>query len=798
MDTLNKSFPVWGRLSTPSWPHALAAYLLLVLLMFADTITAGGSTILSSPHTDIASQFIYWRDFGFSELKKGNLALWNPHLFSGAPFFGGFQAALLYPLNVFYLFLPLSVAINTGIILHVLLLGFFMYLWAAQKAIHPLAALLTGILMMFCAPYFLHIYAGHLPNLCAMAWVPLIFLSLDGILNKPSLGWGLLGTFAFAMHILAGHPQYVYFTCLAALVYGLCVAPMKEKRLIMSGLAILASIVAGCALSAVQILTGIDAAQESVRTGGVAFSFAAMFSFPPENLITLIAPYFFGDMVHTPYWGRAYLWEMNLFIGVSGTILAIYSLIRGGKPARRLALAALILLILAFGAHTPLFKILFDYLPAFNKFRGTSKFIFFVALVLILLAGMGFDFLLRGTANSTDSVTPADKKRSGRRWFSLGAFPVSILLIALITAGCALYLRLTAEGFQQAISFWQYCLQGIAATGESYLDRRLFAQDIFIRKTASIASMQLFIAAAILAVIAWIWSLARNGRKAAVYGLFVLAILEVFLMARLTLTAFDAQSANLPGLKRFAASIQNDARILNLWNPNSALSLPALDLWGYDPGVARRYAELIAFTQGKDPKQASQYVQFQQYHPLLKLLRLRYILVPENEGLRIHEFPEAMARIQLVGQWQVANSDDDILKAMSQPSFNPRSTVILEKPPQYPASACPTTGTARIVSSSTDNMVIEARLSCPEMLLITDNFSRGWHVEAIHKNTGQPYEVLRADYTLMAIPLEAGYHLFKVSYRPAAFVIGAVISGVSLLLYGFTVLVWWVQKRKKA
>ena len=191
MNIQNNSLPLLGRSTTLSWPHVLAIYFFLVLLMFADSISAGGSAILSSPNADIASQFIYWRDFGFSELKNGNLALWNPHLFSGTPFFGGFQAALLYPLNIVYLLLPLGIAaINAGIILHVLLLGFFMYLWASHKGFHPMSALLTGALMMFCGPHFLHIYAGHLPNLCAMTWVPLIFLSLDGVLKRPSLGSG--------------------------------------------------------------------------------------------------------------------------------------------------------------------------------------------------------------------------------------------------------------------------------------------------------------------------------------------------------------------------------------------------------------------------------------------------------------------------------------------------------------------------------------------------------------------------------------------------------------------------------
>ena len=202
-----------------SWPWALAIYFALTLLMFGDVLLSGGATILSSVHTDIASQFLYWRDFGFRELRHGNLALWNPHLFSGAPFFGGFQSALLYPLNFPYLLLPTGAAINIGISVHVLLIGFFTYLWAHHRGLQPLAALLTGILLMFCGPHFLHIYAGHLPNLCTMTWVPLIFLAVDGLLEKPTLGWGLLGSFAVAMQILAGHPQYVYYTALSVLIY---------------------------------------------------------------------------------------------------------------------------------------------------------------------------------------------------------------------------------------------------------------------------------------------------------------------------------------------------------------------------------------------------------------------------------------------------------------------------------------------------------------------------------------------------------------------------------------------------
>ena len=75
----------------------------LTLLMFVDVLFSPRGVILSQLGTDLSSQFVYWREFGFSQLGQGNLALWNPHIFSGMPYFGGFQSALLYPLNWLFL-----------------------------------------------------------------------------------------------------------------------------------------------------------------------------------------------------------------------------------------------------------------------------------------------------------------------------------------------------------------------------------------------------------------------------------------------------------------------------------------------------------------------------------------------------------------------------------------------------------------------------------------------------------------------------------------------------------------------
>jgi hypothetical protein len=563
------------------------------------------------------------------------------------------------------------------------------------------------------------------------------------------------------------------------------------------------AVFASCiALSAVQLLTGIDAAHESIRSGGVPFSFAAMFSFPPENFLTLIAPYFFGDFNHFPYWGRAYLWEMNLFFSVSGLILAIYSLIKCGRTARQLAAMILVLLILALGVHTPLFGILFDYLPGFDKFRGTSKFIFLAVLFLIILSGMGFDALLKNTSgDAPESICTGENRHSLlSRLFSFRASYLFILFAAIPIVLGALYLKLIANG-NLAGETWRQFLIWITTSGEFFLNRALLTHRPFIDHAAAFCSMQLCAAALTLTITAFLWRLALTHRRTAVYGIFILAAFEVFLFARLSLISFDPHIASSPpALEEFVSSLQGDDRILNLWKPNSALSFRGFDIWGYDAIIQKRYAELIAFTQGENPQEASQNVKFRLYPPLMKMLRLRYLIVPEEGGrLRVKELPAVMSRINLIPQWLYINTDRKILEEMGNPAFDPAKTVILEKQPRFIENDCPKPGRAQVISSSSDELTIEANLSCPAILLITDNYSDGWKVESLRKNNGRQYEIIRANYALMAIPLEKGQHVLRLEYQPASFIIGTAVSIISFLIYvALLVYFFWHLRRKSS
>ena len=204
---------------------AVAALVIVTGAMFFSVLTSAEPVVLSYPGCDLAGEFLASRQFGFGELAKGNLALWNPHLYGGVPYFGNFQSALLYPPNWLFMLLPGYAAVNWTIALHVLLLGLAMLAWGRLRGLSHPAALLAAVLVMFGGAHFMHIYAGHLSNLCTMAWVPLLLAAVDGCFERRSLTWPLIGALAVAMMVLAGHPQYVFFGGIVAAIYTVARVP---------------------------------------------------------------------------------------------------------------------------------------------------------------------------------------------------------------------------------------------------------------------------------------------------------------------------------------------------------------------------------------------------------------------------------------------------------------------------------------------------------------------------------------------------------------------------------------------
>jgi len=743
----------------------LGCLALLTLAMFFDTLVAPGSRVVGQVHDDLALHFLWWREFGFGELAKGNLALWNPHIFSGAPFFGAMQSALLYPPNWLFLALPLPLATNWSIALSVWLLGAFMYLWAWRRGLHPFAAFVPAALLMFCAPYFLHVPAGHLNILCAIPWIPLLFLAIDEWLASRRLAWCLIGMLTVSMQILSGHPQYVYFTALAAGGYALLRLAERRDHRAAAAAGLLSFYAGGALLAAVQLSVSFQAMAETIRSRALPFQFAASFNFPPENLITFAAPGFFGDVTNQPYWGRWYLWEACAFIGVAGLALAAYGMAADKMAGKKALLTvAAIAALLALGNSTPLFRILFDWLPLFDRFRGAGKFIFITALVLVLFAGYGLDRVLRERTVSMRAV-----------W-----------------AGCAITIALWVAAAAIRRADWGRVTQAVLASGQSYADRPA------LQASQAFSSLGLLLAGLTLAATVCLALWTRREHRAA-FLLGALAIGEVFAFARMQRTTFDSALLVVPQLRQFLAEHPGEYRILNLWNPNTAMSLRAFDAWGYDPGVTRRYAEFIDWSEGRDPDRATNYVTFRRFHPLLAMLRVKYVVVTENSVMTIH--PGAvrpLRRLERVGAYQIHGQRAEILRAMGEASFDPRKEVILEREPDPAPVAADTQGRARIVREGTDFMEVDAEVASPSILLVTDAWARGWRAAPLEGSSQKSYELMPANYALRAVALDRGKHRLRLEYAPRGFRLWAAVSAMAWAAWTVAAIFLWRRERRLA
>src|SRR5665213_971135 len=671
--------------------------------------------VLSDGNMDLARFFVHWRYFGFHELKTGNLALWNPHYYCGAPFFGNFQSALLYPLNFLYLLAPWEAAINWTIALHVFLGGVFTFYWARERGLHSAACLLAGIMFMFCGPHFLQIHAGHLPNLCTLIWAPLFFLAIDRLVDKPGLGPCLLGMFTLAMSILAGHPQYVFYMCVAAGIYAvLNLARAGERGKLMLGLA--GMVVGGICLSAVQLFTGLDESREGMRSLGLVYQLASSYSFPVENFLTLVAPWCFGDAKNVLYWGRWYVTEASLFVSVMGLTLAVYGIARGTRAGRRFSTSMLMItLVLAMGGYTPLFHLLFNYVPGFNLFRGMDHFLWLAALFLSMLAGAGLDQILRGRE------VP---------WWLIGG---------VACAGIALYGRSISP---RELDWWTGVLKNIPMSETPFLHTATYANQNLIAQTSAQYVQSVIQGAVYVFLAAGLLALTKTHRQIACGGMLLMTMIELAFFAQTSLVTFRIHPPYPPSIAEGLAQYAGDYRI-KAENPNSAMTAGLFDLGGDDPSGLLRYLRYLAFTEGID-------YDTEPYETMPKkgridewrMLRCRYVIA---EHMNQHaNVKDALPRLLLVDHFRIMTNYHEIFSMLTNSSFHLEEEVILESQPDPAPQPDKEKGAVKILASSTDYVTLDVDAPAPCLLLMTDAYSSGWRALALPGSSQARYQIMPA------------------------------------------------------
>lgn len=769
------------------------AVLLILPLLYLKGALFFTDNILGSPFTDIKGE-AYGKIFNYRE--TFSFPLWNPFVWGGTPNIGSPSAAFFYPFHWISTFLPINYAVNWNIALHLFLSEIFTYYLLRNYGANRPASMAAGIIYAFSAPQIMHIYAGHLIAITSMPWTPLMLLSLDKVLRIGDLRYGVLLSIVIALQLLAGYPQYQFYSLIAISFYWLFMMINLFLRgngwgeIGKKSLFFVLFIFLGMVVSAIQIFPTSEFISYSTREN-LSYDFVSIFSFPPENLITLLTPTFFGDMLNVPYWGKNNMWEMTAYVGILPLLLTLIALFYSGRRVVWFfAGLTIVSIILSMGKYTPLLKFLYHYIPGFNLFRGNSKFIFLTALSLSVLSGFGLDALMKGHDN---------KRRTGLSILAPG--------LLLLTGLFVVYFALDGAWFREAIN-------KAASSPDMYSDPRPFMQKGFeylammnFRK-GLIWTSGLLISGVTLLLL---YSYGKIKKNVALFAVFALIVFDLFTFGTRYMITFDLKDTYLD--QEVITFLKRDREPFRVIAPNMdaniGMSSGIETLNGYGNMMIKRYSEFINVAQGNPPDTSILYVNINSINKLTDLLNAKYIVLESSQTLnnpafipvfdnsryRIYKDVNALPRAFVVHAVKVLEGRDNIFRELVNAEFSPLSVTITEEKIAGPLNRTDHRSPfPRFVEYSANRVIVEADITEPGLLVLGDVYCPGWKAYV----DGKEAKIYKANYVMRGVALPGGRHKVEFRYEPLSFKIGAMISITTVaFMVGF--IVWdWRRSRNKS
>lgn len=396
---------------------------------------------------DITYQVEPWLLFLRHELRAGRLPFWDPHQFSGSPYWSNGSGAPLFPLHLLFAVLPLQLGLVLLPWLRLVIGGCGAWLLARELGVGRPSALLAALIFPLSGMItsFLLFPMGN-----CHALVPWVFLAVERLADGRGSWIGL--ALAGGLQLLGGHPETPVFTALLAGVYLLARGVEGREKRENSRTAVWVQFLAGWtvagAIAAIHILP-------LYRTLTGSGKWLASTPGPPVPLGTIatvllrsVLPEAFGNPAAGTWWGpfnyvatAIYAGALTLPFAAAGLAAA-----RGDRRWRAVAVMTLFALVAAyqlFGMRTVLYA-----LPVIK--RGLHHYMKFgFELGLALLAAAGCERWLAGKGRGilagsalVLALLGVTAWRFGGEWRERGLLELEIAWIAGI-GGLALLLALS-------------------------------------------------------------------------------------------------------------------------------------------------------------------------------------------------------------------------------------------------------------------------------------------------------------------------------------------------------------------
>lgn len=777
---------------------ALASLAALVLAFFWPA--ASGRAWIPHGGGDLVSFLWPTYTFAAQTYRSGHVPLWNPHLYSGAPFAADNQSGAFYPINLLvFLLLPALPyrAMQWLAFFHFWLAGAGMYLaLRMEKAARP-AALAAAIAFMFSDVFVTHV--GNLNIVAVSAYLPWVFALLRRGLRRRSAGWCAGSGALLGIAALAGHAQMTLIVAAAAGLYGLWEIVRARQRRLLGLVAVWAATALG--LSGIAVIPAIELTRYTARAQ-LDYAEATRWSLPPLGLVGFFSPSIFGrgpagfwgpwERVETGYIGAATLLLAGMAV-ISSTaktqrreendVHAFASSRFGGSDRRALggflALLSALGLLTALGNHTPFYRLLFEFIPGFGQLRVPARYVLLPDFALAFLAGLGLQGWLDGQIGRrrviglTAALMTAGAVAMPAAYFAVtrempwadtpehrsGMISNLGLYLALIGAAAALLVARSAPPARTAEP----------GRADAVRQRGVGERAASARSTA--------IALALAALMA---------------GDLTLAGANIEIQSDDPTVGFQHTQA-IEYLRAQPGPTRMDSAA-SVWQPDAAAMFGLEDIGGIHNPLA--LADYQAYYWSVGYRGSPQYnflgAQFVVAEKGIPPGDETFVPVyADDPAVDIYLNTGALPRANLIYSARIASDHPTAFDLIHAADFDPAREAVIEGGPALRGESSPSASLQAnlfYLGYSADRFAVVARTPSPAYLVFSEVWYPGWRATV----DGDPVPIYRANYAFRAIYLPPGEHRVEMRFEPITWKVGLAVTSLTILsLLAWGVLALW-------
>lgn len=768
----------WGRLD---W-LALLFLLVVAVLVWSRVLFQRGWSF--GVELDFLRQFYPQRYFAANSLGQGIFPLWNPHLLSGQPFVASYQSAMFYPVNLLMLWAYGAAGAAWTLkaqclfsVFHLFLAGAFTYLLARDMKLGRPAALTSAFAFMFCG--YLVAHAGHLNQLSAAAWIPLIFMLFKRSLKRRSMPYALGAGAAFGIALLAGHLQPLFYLGIMLFLLVIYSAIMRRGDTRQAGfffglVALAVMTAAGAALAAVQLIPTYQMITLSSRHR-VPYELAATYGLPRRQVLSLIFPHFWGASPAN-YFGmwKPAMWELYGYSGIVAGALGFVALMRRRKAFVIFLWVVLLLsVLLALGPGGFLWSALFKSHLLFDRFRDPARSLVIFGFAAALLAGFGAEELASYAREKRDKVRLD------------GAVKLVTVLLAVVASIAVIALAVLTYMVTQGGTKRVHALGAMRSMVFPLL--MLAALLVLLVLARRWAGWRRWLPAALVLLVALDlivlnvpWSMTRlewddlyRDRQASLYVASQNGVFRVETDANTMYPSLD--NGALTGLEKASG---DDSLVLENYYRYRELLVGSISP-GVQPGlfhVGNLRSELLdlmndTYFMSRDP-----------IEPVLYQGKFDYLGI--HGGIFVYKNKTAMPRAWMANA-RVLPDRQAVLSELSRTQGKGAAgTALLAADPveglKTGVTIRSTRGTVTLTAHPPNGLKLETSPSCKGLLVVSEVYYPGWEVYV----DGKKKQILETDYLFRGVMLPGGQRSVEFKFRPGSLKVGAAVSiaAVALLL----------------